>query len=109
MAATTYKKYYKITCNSHASRVFAIFYAYERYHTDGQSFFSRASILVTPQIHILTSWKSFLSDVIITGPRKYDIAWRHRDSPLRLHAFLKYIIIGRFYHDWFVSCRDRAK
>lgn len=66
-----------------------MFYAYERYHTDGQSFFfSRASILVTQQIHVWLRENRFclmlesmilasvtLCDDVVTLPYVYMRFW----------------------------------
>lgn len=103
MAATTYKKYYKITCDSFSSRLHNILFflhTNERYHTDGQFHFSvlREYPRYTQRIRRTRLRENRLCPRLrgVIVPRERDVptaSW----SSLRSRAFLKYVIIERLY------------
>lgn len=78
MAATTYKKYYKITCDSFSSRFHNVLRIHTLSHRGGQSFFffftflSRVSYYSHTNSH-LAPWKSILSGISVVDPREREI------------------------------------
>lgn len=92
MAATTYKKYYKITCDSFSSRFHNILHMRTLSHRGGQSFFffllfSRECPITHKQIHIWLCKNQFCS--VLTS----SVLARARFLTSPSFAFLKYIII----------------
>lgn len=111
MAATTYKKYYKITCDSFSSRFHNVLRIHTLSHRGGQSFFfffllfSRECPITHIQIHIWLR-ENRLCPVLASSILA---SARFLISPS--FAFLKYIIIECAFATRptrVLSCRDRS-